>query len=97
MIEIAPDGQVRGIVNDIGCRITGLGRELVTPRQASLDAVSQHVVPIKAKDEPGRDNSVDSHQNGGSSKSAGNAGRAWTGAAARRSRGASVQSLGSLR
>lgn len=37
VIEIAPDGQVRGIVNDTGCKISGLGREFVTPRQASLD------------------------------------------------------------
>lgn len=37
VIEIAPDGQVRGIVNDAGCRVSGLGREFVTAGQASLD------------------------------------------------------------
>lgn len=37
VIEVAPDGQVRGIVNDTGCKVLGLGREFVTPKQASLD------------------------------------------------------------
>lgn len=37
VIEVAPDGQVRGIVNDTGCKLLGLAREFVTPKQASLD------------------------------------------------------------
>ena len=28
VIEVAPDGQVRGIVNDTGCKLLGLAREL---------------------------------------------------------------------
>ncbi len=37
VIEITADGQVRGIVNDTGCKLSGLGREFVTPKQTSLD------------------------------------------------------------
>ena len=37
VIEIAPDGVVRGVVSDAGCTILGLGREFVTPNSASLD------------------------------------------------------------
>lgn len=48
VIEVAPDGQVRGIVNDTGCKLLGLAREFVTPKQASLD------VTLKGCDDPRR-------------------------------------------
>jgi hypothetical protein len=37
VIEIAPDGEVKGVIAKAECRLSGLATEFVTPRSASLD------------------------------------------------------------
>jgi hypothetical protein len=37
VIEIAPDGEVKGVIANAECRLSGLAAEFVTPRSASLD------------------------------------------------------------
>jgi hypothetical protein len=37
VIDIAPNGEVRGVITNAECQISGLATEFVTPRSASLD------------------------------------------------------------
>jgi hypothetical protein len=37
VIDIAPDGEVKGVITNAECQISGLATQFVTPRSASLD------------------------------------------------------------
>ena len=42
VIDIAPDGEVKGVITNAECQISGLATQFVTPRSASLDVTLKH-------------------------------------------------------